>query len=157
MRIRLFAEQPADKIEMRCLVKKIVLLICLVLLMAAVASAEMVTTPSGLRYEDHVAGDGPVVNAGMNVSVHYTGWLDAGDGQKGTKFDSSVDRGQPFNFPLGAGRVIRGWDEGVAGMKVGGKRTLYIPATLGYGARGAGRVIPPNAALIFDVEVMGAR
>ena len=138
--------------------KKISLMMILLLLAAAaVVSAEVVTTASGLRYEDHVAGDGPVVNAGMTVSVHYTGWLDAGDGQKGTKFDSSVDRGQPFTFPIGAGRVIRGWDEGVAGMKVGGKRTLYIPANLGYGARGAGRAIPPNAALVFDVEVLGAR
>jgi len=138
-------------------VKKIVLMMCLVLLLAAAAAAEVVTTPSGLRFEDHVAGDGPVVNAGMNVSVHYTGWLNAGDDQKGAKFDSSVDRGQPFSFPLGAGRVIRGWDEGVAGMKIGGMRTLYIPANLGYGARGAGQVIPPNADLIFDVEVLGAR
>ena len=93
---------------------------------------------------------------GQQVSVHYTGWLDEG-GKKGKKFDSSRDRGQPFGFPLGGGQVIRGWDEGVAGMKVGGKRTLLIPAALGYGARGAGGVIPPNATLIFDVELLGVR
>ena len=136
--------------------KKTVLLVVLVLLAAVTAAhSEMITTASGLRYEDHKVGDGPVATAGQNVSVHYTGWLDAGDGKKGQKFDSSVDRGRPFAFPLGRGRVIRGWDEGVAGMKVGGKRTLYIPANLGYGARGAGRAIPPNADLIFDVEVLG--
>ena len=119
--------------------------------------AAIITTESGLRYEDHKVGDGPVATAGQTVQVHYTGWLDAGDGKKGTKFDSSVDRGRPFAFPLGAGRVIRGWDEGVAGMKAGGKRTLYIPANLGYGARGAGRLIPPNSDLIFDVEVLGVK
>ena len=137
--------------------KKIFLLIAFLLLFCSVsvALAEFVTTPSGLRYEDHKIGDGPVATAGQRVDVHYTGWLDAGDAKKGEKFDSSVDRGRPFSFPLGMGRVIRGWDEGVAGMKVGGKRTLYIPAKLGYGARGAGRAIPPNADLIFDVEVLG--
>ncbi len=119
--------------------------------------AAILTTESGLRYEDHKIGDGPVAAPGVTVQVHYTGWLDAGDGKRGKKFDSSVDRGRPFSFPLGAGRVIRGWDEGVAGMKVGGKRTLYIPANLGYGARGAGRVIPPNSDLIFDVEVLGVK
>ncbi|GAA0406115.1 hypothetical protein GCM10009133_13450 [Cocleimonas flava] len=106
---------------------------------------------------DVVVGDGSVATAGQTVSVHYTGWLfepDASDNH-GTKFDSSVDRGQPFQFPLGGGRVIKGWDQGVEGMKVGGKRTLIIPPEMGYGARGAGRVIPPNATLIFDVELLG--
>ena len=96
------------------------------------------------------AGDGAEATAGKNVSVHYTGWL-----TDGTKFDSSVDRGQPFQFPLGAGRVIRGWDEGVAGMKIGEKRRLTIPSHMGYGERGAGGVIPPNATLVFEVELLG--
>ena len=108
---------------------------------------------SGLSYEDVQMGTGAEAVSGKTVEVHYTGWLDE-NGQKGKKFDSSVDRGAPFSFPLGAGRVIKGWDEGVAGMKVGGKRTLMIPAELGYGARGAGGVIPPNADLIFDVELL---
>src|SRR5260370_19563803 len=112
----------------------------------------MVTTPSGLQYEDKVVGTGQEAKKGDTVAVHYTGTL-----KDGKKFDSSKDRGQPFNFPLGAGRVIKGWDEGVAGMKVGGKRKLIIPAALGYGARGAGGVIPPNATLIFDVELLGVR
>jgi peptidylprolyl isomerase len=117
------------------------------------ASADVVTTPSGLRYEEHQVGQGEPAKAGAQVTVHYTGWLDD-NGNKGKKFDSSVDSGRPFPFPLGKGMVIKGWDEGVAGMKVGGKRTLYIPAALGYGARGAAGVIPPNANLIFDVEVL---
>lgn len=117
------------------------------------ASADVVTTDTGLKYEDTSVGSGTLATAGKDVSVHYTGWLNDG-GKKGTKFDSSVDRGQPFRFSLGAGQVIEGWDQGVAGMKVGGKRTLYIPSSLGYGARGAGRVIPPNADLIFDVELL---
>lgn len=107
--------------------------------------------------EDVKIGDGDLAEAGMNVSVHYTGWLhdpNAAD-NKGRKFDSSRDRGQPFEFPLGAGHVIAGWDEGVAGMKVGGQRTLTIPPEKGYGARGAGGVIPPNATLVFDVELLG--
>ena len=108
---------------------------------------------SGLSYEDVQVGTGAEAVSGKTVDVHYTGWLDE-KGKKGQKFDSSVDRGAPFSFPLGAGRVIKGWDEGVAGMKVGGKRTLMIPAELGYGARGAGGVIPPNANLIFDVELL---
>ncbi len=104
-------------------------------------------------------GDGAEAVAGKSVDVHYTGWLYDADKKdlKGTKFDSSVDRGAHFSFPLGAGRVIKGWDQGVAGMKVGGKRTLLIPADMGYGARGAGDVIPPNATLIFDVELFGVR
>ena len=123
---------------------------------AASSAAGPVTTASGLRYTDEVVGTGAQPKAGQNVQVHYTGWLDQG-GKKGTKFDSSRDRGQPFSFPLGQGQVIAGWDEGVASMKVGGKRTLTIPASLGYGARGAGGVIPPNATLIFDVELLGVR
>jgi FKBP-type peptidyl-prolyl cis-trans isomerase FkpA len=114
----------------------------------------MPTTPSGLIYKDNEEGTGDEAVSGKNVSVHYTGWLQEPNGDKGKKFDSSVDRGQPFSFRLGAGQVIRGWDEGVAGMKIGGKRTLVIPSELGYGARGAGGVIPPNATLIFDVELL---
>ncbi|HPE80640.1 MAG: FKBP-type peptidyl-prolyl cis-trans isomerase [Gammaproteobacteria bacterium] len=106
-------------------------------------------TDSGLKYEDLVEGDGAVASSGQQVSVHYTGWL-----TDGSKFDSSHDRQQPFSFSLGRGMVIRGWDEGVAGMKVGGKRKLTIPPQLGYGAHGAGGVIPPNATLVFDVELL---
>src|SRR5678815_3584435 len=109
-----------------------------------------VTTSSGLQYIDLKVGLGATAQAGQTISVHYTGWL-----ENGKKFDSSVDRGQPFSFPLGAGRVIKGWDEGVQGMKVGGKRKLIIPSQLGYGARGAGGAIPPNATLIFEVELLG--
>ncbi|MFM1848655.1 MAG: Peptidyl-prolyl cis-trans isomerase [Pseudomonadota bacterium] len=119
-----------------------------------VTAADKVTTPSGLAYIDNQVGTGAIASKGKTVSVHYTGWLD-NNGNPGNKFDSSVDRGEPFNFPLGAGMVIKGWDEGVDGMKVGGKRRLMIPAELGYGARGAGGVIPPNAKLIFDVELLG--
>jgi FKBP-type peptidyl-prolyl cis-trans isomerase FkpA len=109
----------------------------------------MVTTASGLKYEDLTEGTGQEAKAGDTVEVHYTGWL-----TNGTKFDSSLDRRSPFSFKLGARRVIAGWDEGVAGMKVGGKRKLTIPPELGYGARGAGGVIPPNAELIFEVELL---
>ena len=109
------------------------------------------TTASGLQIEELVVGSGNAATAGQKVSVHYTGWL-----TNGTKFDSSKDRGEPFIFPLGKGHVIRGWDEGVAGMKVGGKRKLTIPPQLGYGARGAGGVIPPNATLMFEVELLRA-
>jgi peptidylprolyl isomerase len=123
---------------------------------SASPAADTVTTPSGLKYRDEVVGTGPQPSAGQSVSVHYTGWLDA-DGKPGKKFDSSRDRGQPFSFPLGQSRVIAGWDEGVASMKVGGRRTLIIPPELGYGARGAGGVIPPGATLIFDVELLGAK
>ena len=115
----------------------------------------MPTLPSGLIYTDSEVGSGAEAASGNTVSVHYTGWLQEKDGGKGKKFDSSVDRGSPFGFRLGAGQVIKGWDQGVAGMKVGGKRTLIIPSELGYGARGAGGVIPPNAILIFDVELLG--
>lgn len=111
---------------------------------------DMTRTASGLQYRDDQEGTGTTATRGKLVSVHYTGRL-----TDGTKFDSSRDRGEPFRFPLGAGMVIRGWDEGVAGMKVGGKRTLLIPPELGYGARGAGGVIPPNATLVFDVELLG--
>ena len=114
----------------------------------------MNTTPSGLQYIDHVVGDGATAAAGQHVSVHYTGWLYQ-DGEQGAKFDSSRDRNDPFDFPLGAGMVIKGWDEGVQGMHIGGQRTLIIPPELGYGARGAGGVIPPNATLKFDVELLG--
>jgi len=114
----------------------------------------MITTESGLQYEDSVVGEGAQAQLMRYVTVHYTGWLYK-DGEKGAKFDSSKDRNDPFRFPLGAGHVIRGWDEGVQGMKVGGVRTLVIPPELGYGARGAGGVIPPNATLIFDVELLG--
>lgn len=113
------------------------------------ADSKTVTTPSGLAYEILKEGAGEAVQSGRNVSVHYTGWL-----TDGTKFDSSVDRGDPFKFRLGAGMVIKGWDEGVAGMKVGEKRKLTIPPGLGYGSRGAAGVIPPNATLIFDVELL---
>ncbi|ABF07698.1 FKBP-type peptidyl-prolyl cis-trans isomerase FkpA [Cupriavidus metallidurans] len=113
----------------------------------------MQTTPSGLQFEDTVVGSGDEAKAGKHVTVHYTGWLFE-NGQAGRKFDSSKDRNDPFVFPLGAGHVIRGWDEGVQGMKVGGTRRLVIPADLGYGARGAGGVIPPNATLLFEVELL---
>jgi len=111
-----------------------------------------VTTPSGLKYTDLKVGDGPSPQPGQIAVVHYTGWL-----TNGTKFDSSRDRGVPFEFPIGQGRVIKGWDEGVATMKVGGHRKLTIPPELGYGARGAGGVIPPNAVLVFDVELTGVK
>ncbi len=112
------------------------------------------TLPSGLKFEDVTVGSGDEARAGAHVQVHYTGWLYE-NGAAGRKFDSSKDRGEPFSFPLGAGHVIRGWDEGVAGMKVGGTRRLVIPPDLGYGARGAGGVIPPNATLLFEVELLG--
>ncbi|MET0518722.1 MAG: FKBP-type peptidyl-prolyl cis-trans isomerase [Burkholderiaceae bacterium] len=113
----------------------------------------LTSTPSGLQFEDTVVGDGAEAQAGQRVTVHYTGWLYK-DGSKGKKFDSSKDRGDPFRFRLAGGEVIKGWDEGVQGMKIGGKRMLVIPAALGYGARGAGGVIPPNATLLFEVELL---
>ena len=118
--------------------------------------SKMQKTPSGLQYEDVKVGTGAQPKTGQTCAMHYTGWLWENEA-KGKKFDSSVDRGQPFEFPLGQGRVIKGWDEGVATMKVGGKRTLLIPPTLGYGARGTGGVIPPNATLLFEVELLGAK
>jgi FKBP-type peptidyl-prolyl cis-trans isomerase len=124
---------------------------------ASSATLETTVTDSGLIINEISAGDGDVAAAGQTAVVHYTGWLHdpAAESARGDKFDSSRDRGQPFSFPLGAGRVIRGWDEGVAGMQVGGRRELVIPPELGYGARGAGGAIPPNATLVFDVELLG--
>jgi peptidylprolyl isomerase len=119
----------------------------------AQTAGKTMTTSSGLRITDSKVGTGATPKPGQTCVMHYTGWLFQ-DGAKGQKFDSSVDRGKPFEFPLGQRRVIAGWDEGVATMKVGGKRTLVIPPELGYGARGAGGVIPPNATLIFDVELL---
>src|SRR5499426_2212200 len=116
------------------------------------AEGKEVTTSSGLQYIELKVGAGATAQAGQTVSVHYSGWL-----ENGKKFDSSVDRGQPFSFPLGTGRVIKGWDEGVKGMKVGGKRKLTIPSMLGYGAQGAGGAIPPNSTLIFDIELLSVR
>jgi hypothetical protein len=116
------------------------------------ADAKSTTTPSGLQYVDVVQGTGAIAQAGQMATVHYTGWL-----PNGTKFDSSRDRGQPFSFPLGGGQVIKGWDEGVANMHVGGQRRLIVPPELGYGARGAGGAVPPCATLIFDVELLGVK
>ena len=118
--------------------------------------SQMKTTPSGLQYEDTKEGTGASPKTGQTCVMHYTGWLWE-NSAKGKKFDSSVDRGQPFEFQIGRGMVIKGWDEGVATMKIGGKRTLLIPASLGYGARGAGGAIPPNATLLFEVELLGVR
>jgi len=117
-----------------------------------VADETVVRTPSGLGYVELAEGKGSTPAPGQTVSVHYTGWLESGK-----KFDSSVDRGQPLEFPIGRGNVIKGWDEGVGTMKVGGKRKLIIPAALGYGDRGAGGVIPPGATLIFEVELLAVR
>ena len=122
----------------------------------AQAAGTTVTTPSGLKITDTVVGTSATPKPGQICVMHYTGWLYEG-GAKGKKFDSSLDRGQPFEFPIGRRQVISGWDEGVATMKVGGKRTLIIPPELGYGARGAGGVIPPNATLIFDVELLDVK
>ncbi len=118
----------------------------------AAQGGKMITTSSGLRYEDQVVGTGASPKPGQSVTVHYTGPLETGK-----KFDSSRDRNDPFTFTSGRGEVIKGWDEGVAGMKVGGKRQLRIPPDLAYGSRGAGGVIPPNATLIFDVELLGVK
>ena len=123
---------------------------------AQTPGAKPMTTPSGLQITDTKVGTGASPQTGQTCVMHYTGWLYE-NGQKGKKFDSSLDRGQPFPFRIGVGQVIKGWDEGVASMKVGGKRTLIIPANLGYGARGAGGVIPPNATLLFDVELLGIK
>jgi peptidylprolyl isomerase len=123
---------------------------------SALAQGKTVTTPSGLQIEDTKVGTGATPKTGQTCVMHYTGWLYE-NGAKGKKFDSSLDRKEPFEFPIGMKRVIAGWDEGVATMKVGGKRTLIIPAALGYGARGAGGVIPPNATLIFEVELLDVK
>ena len=123
---------------------------------AQTSDSKMTTTASGLQITDTVAGTGASPKTGQTCVMHYTGWLYK-DGAKGAKFDSSVDRGQPFEFSIGMRQVIGGWDEGVATMKVGGKRTLIIPPALGYGARGAGGAIPPNATLMFDVELLGVK
>jgi peptidylprolyl isomerase len=136
-------------------------LCCLLALPLAVSSAMTAdaaetTTPSGLRITDTAPGTGDLPKAGQTVSVNYTGWLYV-DGKKGTKFDSSYDRGEPITFTLGQGRVIKGWDEGLATMHVGGKRTLIIPPALAYGDRGAGGVIPPGATLLFEVELVRAQ
>ncbi|MFN5048172.1 FKBP-type peptidyl-prolyl cis-trans isomerase [Roseateles sp.] len=118
-------------------------------------SLNLSSTASGLQYEDKVVGEGAEAKSGARVAVHYTGWLYTAEGSiRGKKFDSSKDRGQPFRFQLDAGMVIRGWDEGVQGMKVGGTRVLIIPSELGYGAHGAGGVIPPHATLMFEVELL---
>jgi peptidylprolyl isomerase len=117
------------------------------------SESKMTKTPSGLQYEDTKVGTGASPQKGQTCVMHYTGWLWE-NGAKGKKFDSSVDRGTPFSFPIGQGRVIKGWDEGVATMKVGGQRVLLIPPDLGYGSRGAGGAIPPNATLIFEVELL---
>ena len=122
----------------------------------AQTAGQTMTTPSGLQITDTKVGTGATPKTGQICVMHYTGWLYQ-NGAKGQKFDSSVDRGQPFEFPIGTRRVIAGWDEGVASMKVGGKRTLVIPPALGYGARGAGGVIPPNATLIFEVELLDVK
>lgn len=123
------------------------------------ATPQKASTMSELIITDVKVGEGDTASAGKQVSVHYTGWLydAAAPDHHGAKFDSSRDRGQPFDFPLGAGRVIQGWDKGVDGMKIGGQRTLIIPPEMGYGARGAGGVIPPNATLVFDVELLGVK
>jgi len=116
------------------------------------AIGQEVTLPDGLKFQDLQIGTGAIAEKGMTATVHYTGWL-----TDGTKFDGSLDRGQPFKFQLGAGQVIRGWDEGIKGMRVGGKRKLTIPSALGYGSRGADGVIPPDATLVFEVELLGAQ
>ena len=123
---------------------------------SAQSAAKPVTTASGLQMIDTKVGTGASPRANQTAVVHYTGWLYT-NGAKGRKFDSSVDRGEPFEFPVGQGRVIKGWDEGVATMKIGGKRTLIVPPQLGYGARGAGGAIPPNATLMFDDELLGVK
>jgi len=131
-------------------------LACAPTIAAAQTAGKTMTTASGLQIIDSTVGTGATPKPGQICVMHYTGWLYEG-GKKGKKFDSSVDRNEPFEFPIGQSRVIAGWDEGVATMKVGGKRTLIIPPALGYGARGAGGVIPPNATLMFDVELLGVK
>jgi FKBP-type peptidyl-prolyl cis-trans isomerase len=135
--------------------KYILSLACLLIMLGlvVVGQVNMITTKSGLKYVDHAVGTGEVATKGDTVSVHYTGWLYA-DGKRGMKFDSSLDRKMQFEFKLGASKVIPGWDEGVDGMRVGGKRELIVPPDLGYGARGAAGIIPPNATLDFEVELL---
>ncbi len=134
------------------MMKKLWVVVLLLTVPMMAQGAQKVTKPDGLVMEDVKVGTGAEAKSGQKVKVHYTGWL-----TNGTKFDSSVDRGTPFEFNLGAGQVIKGWDEGVAGMKIGGKRKLTIPPQLGYGARGAGALIPPNSTLVFDVELLGVK
>lgn len=134
----------------------LMLLIFLIMGGNFMVQAASTTTASGLKYEDVKVGTGPEAIAGKNVKVNYTGWLD-NKGIRGKKFDSTLEHGEPFNFLLGAARVIKGWDEGVVGMKVGGKRTLMIPPSLAYGASGAGDTIPPNSNLIFDIELLDVK
>ena len=146
-------------ISLRFTTKKVILNTFLLLMLCVpqmTNAQDTVTTKSGLIYSDQTIGNGAEAKAGQNVAVHYTGWLYE-NGSKGKKFDSSVDRNQVFSFPLGAGRVISGWDEGVQGMKVGGQRTLIIPSNLAYGPSGAGGVIPPNATLLFEIELIEIR
>jgi peptidylprolyl isomerase len=131
-------------------------LACVPTTAAAQTAGKTMTTSSGLQIIDATVGTGASPKPGQTCVMHYTGWLYE-DGKKGKKFDSSVDRNEPFEFPIGQGRVIKGWDEGVASMKIGGKRTLLIPPDLGYGARGAGGAIPPNATLLFEVELLGVK
>jgi len=140
---------------MRKLIAALVLFVAVPAL-AHVAAGDVVRTKSGLAYKDVKVGEGAEAKPGMKVTVDYAGWIDEGD-RKGKMFDNSYDRGQAFTFTLGAGQVIKGWDQGVAGMKVGGKRTLMIPAELGYGSRGAGAAIPPNSDLIFEVELLAVK
>jgi FKBP-type peptidyl-prolyl cis-trans isomerase len=154
-----FSKQQGEKAMRKLMPVLGLFAICGLLLGTAAAQGQdkskegkVVTTDSGLKYTDLKVGTGDEAKKGNSVEVHYTGWL-----KDGKKFDSSVDRGRPFTFKLGAGMVIKGWDEGVAGMKVGGKRKLIIPAKLAYGARGAGGVIPPNAELTFEVELLKIR
>ena len=139
--------------------KKIMLFILSLFTASTVmASGKPVKLSSGLQYEDLQIGTGAEATSGKAISVHYTGWLASGDKwERGAKFDSSKDHGQPFSFPLGAGMVIKGWDEGCVGMKIGGKRILMIPSDLGYGARGAPGAIPPNSNLVFEVELLGVK
>lgn len=136
--------------------KNFIKILVFTFIFSGVVMAEKVTTESGLSYEITKEGEkgSAIAKKGESVNVHYTGWLSDVEGGKGRKFDSSLDREEPFSFPLGMGRVIKGWDEGVAGMHVGEKRVLYIPSNLGYGERGAGAVIPANADLIFEVELL---
>jgi len=150
-RLRTIAIMPA-----MALVLAAVMSIAVAAPASAQTTGKTMTTPSGLQIIDTKEGSGPSPKPGQTCVMHYTGWLYE-NGQKGKKFDSSVDRNEPFEFPIGMKRVIAGWDEGVATMKVGGKRTLIIPPQLGYGARGAGGVIPPNATLMFDVELLGVK